>query len=487
MKPPQAASFAPVFTDGTVLQRDRRVPLWGHAFPGERLVVTFRGRRAEAVAGPDGRWAAALEPMPAASSGADLVLRGSSCCVLRDVVVGEVWLCSGQSNMEFEVKYGLDASREMADGDHPLIRHLKIEREPASSAAGSVRTSGWTRAAPETVGDFSAAGYFFARELRRRIDVPVGLVNSTWGGTPIESWLPAEALRRSSAYPAFRVRWEQDLRALPGRLEAYPALERRWLEGLQRARETGTRNPVPWPHPPIGPGTAYEPGALFNGMIAPLAPYGLRGILWYQGESNVPRAEEYSELFAALIREWRAAWRDPALPFLFAQLAGFNDDDPAGTAWPLLREAQQDVLAVPGTGMAVTLDIGDPEDNHPKNKQELGRRLAALALRRVHGWDVEDRGPAFRGAIRESGSMRVYFDDAAGLNARTPPVRGFEVAGGDRVFHPADATIEGDSVLASSPAVPAPVAVRYGWSNYPDANLRSGGGFPAAPFRFPRW
>ncbi len=492
---PATVMLAPPFTDHAVLQRNTVVPVWGRSTPGEKITVRFNGQRLKTTAGPDGRWTVQLAPMPANAAGAELVVAGTSTVTLHDVVVGEVWLVSGQSNMEWPLSLAKDGRAEVAAANQPLIRHLGVGHSPADLPTDTVETSGWRLAAPDTAGSFSAVGYFFARELVRKLGVPVGIINSSWGGTPIESWLAKSVLEKTSAWPAFSAEWRKALEVFPQKTAEYPALDAAWRKADDEQRATGKLNTLPWPHPPVGPGTAYAPGGLFNGMIRPLAPYALRGVLWYQGESNVGHEAEYRELFPAMIQSWRGTWlRDKPLtgpgrefPFYFVQLPNYAEGDAGGRKWAALREAQAAALALPNTGMVVTIDVGEPENLHPTNKLPVGERLALVAEANTYGLAVEWSGPLFESAVREGSALRVKFTHATGLALRVTPPTGFEVAGADKIFHPATARIESKSIAVSTPEVPEPVAVRYAWTNSPAASLYNSAGLPAAPFRSDSW
>ena len=493
-------TLAPLFADHAVLQRDKPVPVWGRAEPGETVAVRFLGEQASAVAGSDGRWKLFLPPLAASAAGSDLVVQGKNTLTVHDVLVGEVWICSGQSNMEFLV-HGknlllFNADQEVAAAHYPLIRHIKIaNREsdvPLDTAGGS-----WAVCSPATVGEFSAVGYFFAREIHRKLGVPVGLINSSWGGTRIEAWMSAESLARDPAFAAVGRRWRQTLADYPQKKAAFDASIPAWDKSdaaLRQAKGAAAEaawakaNPRPW-YPPAGPGRPETPSGLFNAMIHPLLPYGLRGVIWYQGEANIARAYEYHRLFAAMITSWRAEFGQGDFPFYWVQLANFEQPkDPTHETWAFLREAQTQTLSLPETGQAVTIDIGNPGNIHPGNKQEVGRRLALIAKAKTYGVPVDDSGPMFAGADRVGAAMRVRFKFAGtGLIAVGRPLQSFELAGADRQFHPAEASIAGETLLVRSPEVPAPVAVRYAWRNAPDANLQNGAGLPASPFRSDSW
>jgi sialate O-acetylesterase len=481
-------TLAPLFQDHAVLQRDKPLPVWGQAAAGERVTVDFLGQQVGTTAGADGRWIVYLEPAPASAVPAELTVTGTNVVVIRDILVGEVWLASGQSNMEWSVAKSADAEREIAAARFPLIREFDAKnistQEPAATVAGA-----WKVCSPETAGSFSGVAYAFARDLHRKLGVPVGIVNSTWGGTAIEAWTDRFTLQSTAAWTGVNARWQEGLAEFAERSANHPAEMAAWRAAEEQAKATKTKNPLTWPRAPIGPGTPYAPAGLFNGMIAPLQPYALRGAIWYQGESNAARPAEYAELFPAMIRAWRAQWNQGDFPFLFVQLANFIvPNDTTERSWAFLRETQTKTLAVPQTGMAVTIDIGDPKDIHPRNKQEVGRRLALLAKAQVYDIPGDWSGPVFASAQREGAALRVRFTHAeGGLIADRKPLQSFEIAGADRKFFPATARIDRETVVVSAPGVPEPVAVRYAWSNNPDANLFNGAGLPAVPFRSDSW
>lgn len=492
-----AITLAPLFAEGAIVQSDQPLPVWGRANRGEKIAVTFRDQTVNTTADASGRWIVYLHPLPPSSEPAELVVTGQGETVrLKDVLVGEVWLASGQSNMEWPVSYLQEDERKLAAVDLPLVRQLKIERSVAGAPADTVRTSGWRPALRDSAGDFSAIGYFFARELHRRLGVPVGIVNSSWGGTEIEPWMSDFARASTSLAATIEARWQQALGEWPPeRVARYPAEMEAWQKAEEQAKATKTKNPLPWPQPPATADSPRRPGGLFNAMIAPLQPGALRGILWYQGESNAGRPAEYAELFPAMIRAWRAHWGDEDLPFLFVQIPNYADGNPGGRQWARLREAQTRALDLPNTGMAVAIDAGDPENLHPPAKLEIARRLAQWAKVRVYGIPGDASGPVFAGATLEGPAhseagraMRVKFTHAdTGLVAHGQPVQSLELAGSDKVFHSAQGRIDRGTLVVTSPAVKEPVAVRYAWSNAPVANLYNGAGLPAAPFRSDDW
>jgi sialate O-acetylesterase len=506
---------AAVFSDRVVLQRDKPVPIWGTADAGEKVTVIFGGQHRETITGSDGRWSVQLDALSASPVGTDLLISGKNTLTLHDVVVGEVWLCSGQSNMEWPVMKAAHAQAEIAAANFPLIRHLKVERLVAEAPVATLKTGGWQPASPQTVGTFTAVGYFFARDLHQKLGVPIGIIHSSWGGTPVEAWMSSAALASDPTFAVVQERWKQNLADFPTRQAEYEINLAGWAKAEAEARQTTAtkaqaaprgrngQKPDPqaahneWlrqnprPRAPRGAGDPWTPGGLFNGMIHPLLPYALRGALWYQGESNAERAAEYHALFSALITGWRAHFAQGDFPFYWVNLANYavpTDGLERGRTYAFLREAQTKTLALPNTGQAIAIDIGDPKDIHPLDKQEVGRRLALLARNRDYDLVCDDAGPTFVSATREGPTMRVRLKHAAGgLVAYNRPVQSLELAGADRVFHPAEGRIDRDTLIVTSTAVREPVAVRYAWTNAPDANLHNGAGLPAVPFRTDDW
>jgi sialate O-acetylesterase len=491
-------SLAPLFADHAVLQRDKPIPIWGHADAGESITVTFHGQIVGTTAGGDGHWIAYLDALPAFTESADLVVTGKNKIAVHDVLVGEVWLCSGQSNMEFAVcnpagpTYRVDnADEEVAAANYPLIRHFKVKIAESDTPTDKLEGS-WAVCSPGTVNLFTAVGYFFARDIYEKLHVPVGLINSTWGGTPVEAWMSPFALG-DPAFAFVDENWQKGLAEYPQKKAAYDAALPLWQKELAAAKAAGKETEFRQLHPqlrmPHGPGDRWTPAGLFNGMINPLLPYALRGVLWYQGESNAIHPTEYRTLFPAMITAWRKHFGQGDLPFYFVQLANFSFlKNASGTEWALVREGQAQALALPQTAMAVAIDLGDHDNIHPRNKQEVGRRLALIAETRLYGIPGDDSGPMFVSATREGAAMRVRFTNASNsLIAHENPVQSLELAGADKVFHPAQGRIEGETLLVSSPDVKDPVAVRYAWSNDPEANLFNGAGLPAAPFRSDDW
>ncbi len=472
------ARLPAVFGDHMVLQQQSPVPVWGWADPGEEVTVTAEGAEGQRsqrkmTAGADGRWSVTLDPLKAGGP-VELTVAGKNSRTIKDVLVGEVWIGSGQSNMAFTMDRAVDAAAEIAAANYPKIRLFSVKRttaaEPQTDCEGS-----WSECSPETAKTFSAVAYFFGRELHRTLDLPVGLIHTSWGGTPAESWTSRPALEA-----------DPDLRPVP---------ERRDPAAADRSKAKAKNKPGPAkPAVPAGSGNPRAASVLYNAMIAPLVPFAVRGAIWYQGEANAGRAHLYRKLLPAMIRDWRSAWGQGDFPFLIVQLANFKDanPEPADDPWAELREAQAMTLAAsPNTGLAVTIDIGEAKDIHPKNKQDVGKRLARIALAKTYGRDVVWTGPVYAAMTPAGeGKLRLTFRPEGG-----PPtakgggsLKGFAVAGEDRKFVWADAAVDGDAVVVTSPKVPKPVAVRYAWAGNPEGcNLSNKEGLPASPFRTDDW
>ena len=486
--------LAPLFQDHAVLQHGKRVPIWGRATPGENVNVSFAGQSQITRATESGVWSVTLEPLPPSSKGLTLTVSGRNTLVVDDILVGEVWLASGQSNMGWTVGKSRDASIEVTAANWPLIREIEIKKkvanEPHATAGGT-----WKPASPATVTEFSAIAYFFARDLHQTLDgTPIGIINSSWGGTYIESWMspPSLAPENGPAFSRVHERWALTLAEYPAAKEKYDANLNAWNQARDEAAAQKRAFTQRRPAPPSGHGHKDTPGGLYNGMIHPLLPYALRGVIWYQGEHNTNRADEYHAFFATLVTDWRHAFQQGDIPFLWAQLA--NCGGTHGTKWAFLREAQTKTLSLPHTGQAITIDIGDPNDVHPRNKQDVGRRLARLALNRVYNSPMVDSGPVFTRAepadIKGRAGFRLHFLEINGglkLAYAPPGQHGFEIAGADRVFKPADARLDGSTVLIFSEDVRAPIAVRYAWRDAPFAGLSNTEGLPAVPFRTDDW
>lgn len=624
-----------LFSDGMVLQRGRDDPVFGTAAPGAYVMVEINGQRAGATADSGGSWMTQLRPLPVGGPYQMTVTSGDDKVLVRDVLVGEVWLASGQSNMGFSESDADDfyTAQALAKPDVRMFTVKNITAESPSSDVYGI----WEAASPATVGHMSAVAFAFARELEEKLNVPVGIIHSSWGGTPAEAWTSKEALERDPVTKPLIEHYLADLANFPTEKAAYDEAMQTWIDGKKGGqnqgyengwaapefsdkdwkpvpagsmvenivgrefdgsfwfRQTvnvpdawygkqlklelgalddyddtyfngvrvgrtddktdnswnvprvymvapgivrqgantiairvfnaqgpgGMRGPVdqmrlsladgsasipltnPWlfkteqeldpnaprPRLPMGPGNPSAPAELYNGMIAPLIPYAIRGAIWYQGEANVGRADEYSHLFPDMIRDWRARWGEGLFPFYFVQLANYlpRKDQPSDSDWAELREAQTSALSVPHTGEAVIIDIGDANDIHPKNKKEVGRRLSLLALANTYHQPVLYASPTFSHMTIDGGTVRIDFDNGSLTTTDNKPPKGFALAGEDHNFHWASATIQGSTVVLTCPDVPKPVAVRYAWADNPDVNLVNRAGLPARPFRTDQW
>lgn len=473
-----------IFSDHMVLQRGVSASIWGAADPGERVTVAIAGKTQSVETGADGNWKLKLEPITGAGPHT-LTVTGKNTLTIQDVLAGEVWLGSGQSNMAMAVNRAKDFGQEQAAATFPRIRMFTVARRAAREPQADCRGT-WEVCTPETVGRFSATAYFFGRELHRKLGAPVGLINSSVGGTPIEAWTSLERQKELPELKPLLTAWDQRAAAYHPEtaLARYEKLRAAHPEAVKRARDAGKRAPRA-PQRPVHPhDDTHAPATLFNGMIAPLAPYSIRGVLWYQGENN-GRNEESGALYAAqlplLVRDWRARWGRDDLPFAWVQLPNFRTN---ASGWPLVREAMLKSLSLSNTGMTVNMDIGEENDIHPKNKQEIGRRLSLWARATVYGEKLTWSGPLAVSGVARQGALAVRFQHAdGGLAARDGELRGFELAGPDGKWRPAAAAVEGGFVVVRSPEVPDPVAVRYSWAAYPDGNLVNKAGLPASPFR----
>jgi sialate O-acetylesterase len=484
-----------VFGDHMVLQREMSLPVWGWADPAEEVKVTLGDQSKTATADSKGKWCVKLDALKAGGPHEMKVQGKNNTVQLRDVLVGEVWLCSGQSNMAMAVNGVMNKEAEIASANHPKLRMLTVARktakEPQDNSGGQ-----WRVCSPKTVAGFSATAYFFGRELHKQLDVPVGLIDSSWGGTPIQAWTGTKA---HEAVPELKPMIDNLERQAdsydPDKAQAqYEKRLAEWKEAAVQAKAAGkvlkARRPQEPQEPQLLPNS---PASLYNGMIAPLAPYAIRGAIWYQGESNAG-SKLYGLQLKTMIGNWREDWKQGDFPFLFVQLPNFmapqqKPSEPVG-GWPLEREQFLKTLtAVTNTGMAVTIDIGEANDIHPRNKQDVGKRLAQWALAKTYGKEVVACGPLYKSMRVDGNKVVVDFDYVGGgLAARDGGrLKGFAVAGADKKFVWAEAQIVGDTVAISSPEVESPAAVRYAWANNPDCNLVNKAGLPASPFRTDDW
>ncbi|MBO0698144.1 MAG: hypothetical protein J2P46_07105 [Zavarzinella sp.] len=525
---PAAADVKPhaLFGDHMVFQRNAPLPIWGTADPGEEVyvhlsVATVDGKREEGQAvkaDKDGKWMAKLAPFPAGTDGV-LTVRGAerkaapkekkapNAVVFKDVAVGEVWVASGQSNMEMSLGGSSRGGGPEAikNSTNPNLRVFTVPKfaRPHPEAGFNPKPlndkfSRWLLSAPENAPMFSAVAYYFGRDLQKALNVPVGIIHTSWGGTPAQAWTSREMLESDPELKHYVESLDTRTKAWdPNKArEQYEAALEKWKKDAEDAKQQG--KPAPRrPGMPQEPGTGpFDPTTLYNGMIAPLLPFAIQGAIWYQGESNAGQPIEYRTLYAQMIADWRKRWGHD-FPFYCVQLAPFNAGNPEGENWAYLREAQAIASArVHNAGVAVITDAGDKGDIHPQKKEPAGARLALLALANVYGKKIEFSGPAYKAMKVDGNKAILSFDHVAGgLTAeefsmagaedvgKGGKLVGFTVAGEDKVFHPATATIEGDTVVVTSDQVSKPVAVRYGWKNFPVCNLANKAGLPASPFR----
>ncbi len=474
-------------SDNMVLLQETPANVWGWAAPQEAVTVKLGPKEEKAVADVDGKWSVKLKGLAPGDAG-DMTITGKNTLTVKNVAVGEVWVASGQSNMEWIVSNSLNAPDEIKAANNSKIRMFTVTKnpkgEPQVDCAGK-----WELATPQTAGHFSAVGYFFARQVEKELQIPIGVIHTSWGGTPAEFWTPTDVLAADPDYQGNFKSWENTKASYPKLKGEYDEALAKWKEASETLKTEGKAVPPP-PRAPRGGDDFGGPGCLYNGMIAPVTPYTIRGAIWYQGEANAGNAKGYQKLFPLMIQSWRQRWAIPEFPFLFVQLANFREryEEPVDSQWAALREAQLNTLELPKTGMAVTIDIGEAKDIHPKNKQEVGRRLALNALATVYFKDIEYSGPLPSAVQDEEGKMRITFRYAEGLKTTDGAApKSFAVAGEDKKFAWATAKIEGDHVVLQSPKVPKPIAVRYAWQDNPDVNLVNGAGLPASPFRSDDW
>ncbi len=495
----------PLFTDGAVLQRGQPVPVWGTARDGEKVTVEIDRQKVSTTAA-GGKWSVSLKPL---KEGGPFTMKitGDNAVTVNNLLVGEVWVCSGQSNMEWKFTQAHNAKEEGPKADYPKIRMFtvkkKVSAKPLAEADGS-----WVECSPQTVGGFSAVGYFFARDLYQKLGVPVGMIHTSWGGTPAQAWTSLEGFGNDPELKGYAdatkqrlATYDADVAAYAGKMEGFNAMAKEWnetvgktyqetlkawTEATAQAKQAGQPLPPkpaplsPQPKAPANPdGGSGNPANLYNGMVAPLIPYGIKGTIWYQGESNAGQSKQYRTLFPAMIADWRTRWKQGDFPFLFVQIAPFNGQPPE------IREAQFLTLAkVKNTAMAVTTDVGNATDIHPNQKEPVGQRLALAARALAYGEKIEYSGPLYDSMAAKGGKIVISFKHVGGgLVAKDGELKGFTISGEDKQFVPAKAEIQGSTIVVSAEGLSRPKAVRYGWANVPDVNLFNKEGLPASPFR----
>jgi sialate O-acetylesterase len=520
-----------IFGDHMVLQQEASLPVWGTADAGEKVTVTVGAESASATADANGKWMVKLPPLPNGTPPVTMTAAGKNNLTFSDVLVGDVWVCSGQSNMEYPLSGAHNASTELPKANDPELRLFHVQRktsiQPETDVVGS-----WQLCTPDTAKTFTAVGYFFGRELRTSLNRPIGLIEASWSGTEAQAWTSLSGLQKEPALHGYVDKYNLNLANYPKALadvpaqtaafqaahaawyrDVNPALQaalKDWNDAVAKANAAGQPPPpkpqpsAPFPASPPDPtGGPHGPSNLFNGMIAPLIPYAIKGATWYQGESNASQAMEYRTLFPTMITDWRQRWGLGDFPFLFVQLACFDESVHPSQDWALLRESQVKTLALPNTGMASAVDIGDPTYIHPQDKLDVGLRLALAAKHLAYGQNIVFSGPIYDSMKVEGNAIRVSFTQTGGglivgqapwippsvkkNPVSTTDLESFTIADADQNWVPAQAKIDGNTVVISSSQVAQPVAVRYGWADAPRCNLYNKEGLPASPFRTDDW
>lgn len=520
-----------IFGDHMVLQQEAGLPVWGTADPGEKVTVTVGTKSASATADAKGRWSAKFQALPSGAEPVTMTVEGKNKLSFSDVLAGDVWVCSGQSNMEYPLSGAHNAATELPKANDPGLRLFHVQRKTSLQPEADVVGS-WQVCTPDTAKSFSAVGYFFGHELRTSLKRPIGLIESAWSGTEAQAWTSLAALQKDPSFRSYMEKYNlnaanyskavADLPAQTAAFQtahdawyrdvnpAYQAALKDWNEAVAKAK-IANQPPPPRPQPskPFPPsppdptGGPHVPSNLFNGMIAPLIPYAIKGAIWYQGESNASQAMEYRTLFPLMITDWRRRWGLGDFPFLFVQLASYDESVHPAQNWALLRESQLKTLALPNTGMASAVDIGDPTAIHPQDKLDVGLRLALAAKHIAYGQNIVYSGPIYDSMKVEGNTIRVRFTQTGGglvvgqapwipASMKKNPVsstdlESFTISGTDQNRVQAEAKIDGDSVVVSSSKVAQPVAVRYGWTDAPRCNLYNKEGLPASPFRTDNW
>lgn len=471
-------SVSAIFADHMVLQRDHANPVWGHAEPGEKVTVSIADQKHEATADDDGHWRVTLDAMTVGKP-LTMVIEGKNRIEISDVLIGEVWLCSGQSNMQWSVRMTNNADLEQLTANYPNIRLITVpnvgSQEPQEDFKGQ-----WVACSSETVGTFSAVGYYFGRQLHQSLGVPIGLINNAWGGSSCEAWVDVERLKADEQFAPLLQRWsqqEKQLEELTEQAKDDPEKKKQLakLQGTMRGQ--------------------HRPANLYCGVLNPVIGYGIRGAIWYQGESNASRAYQYRTLFPMMIQAWRDDWKQGDFPFYWVQLADFTNEvsEPGDSDWAELREAQTMTMdKLSNTGEAVIIDLGEGRDIHPRNKQDVAKRLSRWPLAKEYGLDIEYQSPRFKEMKVEQGKAMLTIDFAGKEGLYTfdvPTVLGFTIAGEDKKFVNANAKLVGkDKIEVWSDEVSEPVAVRYAWANNPIANVVTRStGMPLTPFRTDDW
>jgi len=516
-----------IFGDHMVLQQNINIPVWGWANPNEKVTVSLDGNSAETVAGADGKWKVTLNPVSADSQPQTLTVKGNNTLTFSDVLVGDVWVASGQSNMEFGIQSTIEGPQATAAANDKELRMFFVPwttsltpLDDVAKVAANSPNGKWQVCSPEIMGNpnwawhgITAVGYYFAKDIRQLTGKPVGLIATYKGGTPAQAWTSIPGLQQDPPFTNYLAQHEKLVTNYETAKAAYPALQakfqaemKEWTAANDKALAAGSKPPQKPGQPPAPDGGYSAPANLYNALVSPIIPYGIKGVIWYQGESNSDRMEqavEYNKLFPRMISDWRKNWGQGDFPFLFVQIANFKalPKTPSEGFWPWTREAQLKTLSLPNTGMAVICDIGDPTNIHPKDKLDVGKRLALVARHIAYGEQLVYSGPIYDSMNVEGNKIRLKFTNiGSGLTIGVPPwkpdgstpvkadkLAGFGIAGEDQKFVWADAQIDGDSIVVSSPEITKPAAVRYNWADSPIGNLYNKEGLPASPFRTDNW
>lgn len=478
-----------IISDNMVLQADSNVPIWGKADAQSKITVacSWNDEKITADTNEQGKWMVKLKTPKKGKKSTITITCGKESRTITNILIGQVWLCSGQSNMQWLVKHSNNADKELAKAKLPNIRLFNVKRssskEPLDDCFGE-----WVECNAETAAEFSAVGYYFGKELYKKLRKPIGLINSSYGGTPAQAWTSKETLAKDEL---LKIYLENDANSEVQKeiyLQQYAKVLNKWKQNVTKAVAKGTPAPKK-PIPPAQLRDECKPARLYNAMIHPLIPFAIKGAIWYQGESNASEAVIYRKLFPSLITNWREDWKQGDFPFYYVQLAAYGKFDltrPTDSKWAMLREAQSLTLSLPNTGMAVAMDIGEPNNIHPKNKQDVGKRLALWALAKDYGFKkITYSGPLYKNMKIEGDKIRIFFEYAdSGLKIpKGQSLKGFAIAGADKEFVWANAKIDGNTVLVWSEEVKNPTAVRYGWSDWMECNLYNKKVLPASPFR----
>lgn len=481
-----------IFGDNMVLQQNQKINIWGTAGSGEKISIRICDYSIECVADENGKWKTEIPPMKHGGP-FEMTIAAGDTIKLKNILIGEVWLASGQSNMEMQLFKCAGGADEIINANYPSIRFFIVKHKVAAQTMDDCEGE-WVECSPKSAKNFSGAAFYFAKNLYEGLQLPVGVIQSTWGGTPAEAWMPVEILNSDPDFKPILERWNKKMDVYPTAIKDYnlskDKLIAEWRVDSAKAEASGMAPPRK-PPVPEGPGNRNTPGGLYNGMIYPLAPFNLRGVIWYQGEANASRAHQYRKLFPTLINNWRELWSNDNLPFYFVQLPNFfRQPEPSKSGWKELREAQLHALKLPNTGMAVTIDIGDPMNLHPENKKDIGLRLSYWALNKIYGKkDVICSGPIYESHEIKGDKIILKFVqmDSPFLIKGGGDLKGFEIAGSDKIFYTANAEINGQNILVWNDKVKSPVSVRYAWSDNPDCNLFNKAGLPASPLRTDDW